>query len=90
MGFDKITIFANEGRELNSVLRWCLSILLMAVQSGSYYLVEVGFLRAKYDDVLGHLLVGLEGRAGQGSEGVLATPDENVLRNLTVLRCTTE
>ena len=29
----------------------------MAVQSGSYYLVDVDFLRAKYDDVLGHLLV---------------------------------
>ena len=43
--------------ELNSVLRWCLSILLMAVQSGSCYLVEVDFLRAKYDDVIGHLLV---------------------------------
>ena len=33
----------------------------MAVQSGSYYLVEVDVLRAKYDDVLGHLLVGLDG-----------------------------
>ena len=37
----------------------------MAMQSGGYYLVEVGFLRAKYDDVLGHLLVGLAGCAGQ-------------------------
>ena len=47
------------------MVRWCLSILLMAVQSGSYYLVEVDFLRAKYDDVLGQLLVELDGCAGQ-------------------------
>ena len=43
----------------------------MAVQSGSGCLLEVDFLRANYDDVVGHLLVGLVDVLG--SEGVIAT-----------------